>query len=335
MQTGTPLWTDESVITALGAVRLAAMPFHASMMGIEWLEYGPVDFVPRVHPSTLTVDSRDRIAPIPLATLLDMMLGHAARGVATPATRILTMNLAVQLTRDLPVHGSVTGRASVTSRGDHVIATTGELTDSTGQVLGTARGMFIERPIAKSSSLAPATPTAETKAPQGLDELDPIERAVFDERQLRARTGPHVPSSSDHATDYSPDHPSASFPRSFPASFSGHDWYVGLEHSEPGENENSRVVLPTALYMRNRSGFVQGGIIAGLLYAAASAATDGTFRLADYTCTYLRPGQVGGPPITAVGHTRYAGGRSMCVTVDASQVPGTDLAVATALFVRD
>lgn len=319
-----PLWSDDSILTALGAVRLAAMPFHASMMGIEWLEYGPTDFVPRAKPGPLTLDDRGRIAPVTMATLLDMMLGHAARAASSPGTRIMTMNLAVQLTLDLPRDGSVTGRARVVNRGSHIIATAGDLTDESGQVIGTARGMFVQRPVAKSSPLAPEMPTTETQVPANPADLDEIELAVFDERRARAR-----PVSDPRAESEA---------RSGSAARTGHDWYVGFERGEAPEPDGNVTVLPTALFTRNRTGFVQGGLVGGLLLSAAAgvpAVADNTFRLADFTCTYLRPGRVAGPPITATARTRYAGGRSACVTVDAQQEPGVDLAIATATFTRE
>jgi acyl-coenzyme A thioesterase PaaI-like protein len=108
---------------------------------------------------------------------------------------------------------------------------------------------------------------------------------------------------------------------------------TGTPSDRPG---TARLRQPLGPHLANRSGVVQGGVIAGLLSDACQAAArsrDASLRrVLSSSCTFLRPASLDREFLFASATVLFIGRRIACVSAEATDDRNTIVARAEALF---
>lgn len=303
---------DTAIRLALSRTRAGDLAFPAHFSGLRYDEVG--DGACRLHLSAQpqVLDASGAFANMPVAMACDISLSSAIRSTVKSTVgkeiRLPTVSLELEFLR-APIRAEA---LMLHSRFGHRIGNLAtaetEVRTAAGECLIRARGRFVVTGSPPGQGLVCYpwdTDLAAIPLTSGLTAAETQAHAFLlsDDRDTRA-------------------------PRCY-------DEFYRID-TIVSEDGRARLRQPIGPHLANRSGIVQGGVIAGLLtdacLAAARSRDASLTTLLSSGCTYLRPVTLDKAFLFAGATVLLVGRRVACVSVEASDDQNTLLARGEALF---
>lgn len=297
---------DASVRSALQATRSGLLHFPGNFLGLRYGRIASDTCEVSMAPTKQALDAVGAIAMTPIAMGCDLSMSAAARSALGRGIALSTARLQLDLRTPRVDPSELLFRGAMRSVVGPLVGTSCELVARDGGVLATATGYFMVRDARRQ----PAEQVGCQPWERMRDEVGAARRAS---------EGPHEAIRSFFGAT----------PR--PAT------YDSLHRIEIGRDEHggASVRMPLGAHVANRSGRVQGGVVAGLLARACSegavALDPARSRLVSFDCSFLRASDPAADEMTATSQVRFAGRRLVSLAAEVVDSSGVVVAAGQGL----
>lgn len=300
---------DSDILAGIVGARSGSLHFPAYFSGLSFDAVGDGACTVSLPARPQVLDRNADFAAMAICLTCDIGMGAAVRAKVGRRCALPTVSLNLDFTLD-PIRTDrlVCDAVFVERVGDLAVARC-QLTTSDATPVGRACGRFLVQPRDSGEF---------NRYPWQREAIHPVQPSELTdrERQIRSYLLDGLAVRPEHGGLYE----SLYRVTASPASPAG----------------SSCLVLPIGPHLANRTGNVQGGVLAGLLSDACRAAADTDAkphsRLVSLSCTFLRPGRLDRKTVTAKATTVFSGRRLACVSAEASHDIGTPLARAEGLL---
>ena len=301
---------EDDVHTAMSAVRNGGHNLLTHFYGLEWLTEGDGEASASIPARVQSLDHTGRFASTPTLMLADLVLGRAARSYFGAGSAGVTSEISVDLYAPLPAGSELTCRAEWMMGSGRRAVSAGWIIDDVGTRVARVRGAFVTlKGVARSS------PDSGGGSGDGVHDtpLSTTERLLLD--TLLAR----------HAAA--------------PALHGQCEVLLGRQTLHALDGDEVELRQEPGPLIRNRTGRVQGGVIAGMLF---DACRDGSLHgepdwdLSTFNLRFVHPGLLEGDDLVVTGRIdqRETERGVACVSARLDQAPRSGLALANAIVSR-
>lgn len=285
---------DQIILSGLARARSGGGSFPAQFSGLSFEAVGDGECTVRLGPAPQVLGGGGGFAAAAIAMLCDYSLSGAARSRVGRAATTPTVTLQIEYGIWPFPASDIICRSVFRGWLGKLATTTATLETAEGARLGSAYGRFLvqERTATTGFSRYPWETISEP--PLALSQL------TASERQARSFLLSHAASSPEGPSD----------------GVLSYEQLYGVVAEESAGPISCPLRQPTGAHVANRSGFVHGGVMAGLLIdACLRAATTGPPRspILSSSCTFLRPGRIDQGDLRAFADVAFDGRRLSCV----------------------
>lgn len=300
---------DSDILAGIAAARHGSLHFPAYFSGLTFDAVGEGTCTVSLRARPQVLDEDANFAAMAICMVCDLGLGAAIRASVGRRPALPTVSLSVDYTTDPVATETLVCHATFVERIGDLVAARCRLTTGDGTPVGRGYGRFL---------LQTRTSGGFSRFPWQREPADPV--AVADltatERQVRDFL----------LTGLDGRQPPGRYERLYRVIAADRGTTAGA----------ATLVQPVGPHLANRTGNVQGGVLAGLLSdacrAAARTEADPLTRLVSVSCTFIRPGRLDQDALIADARTVFRGRRLACVGAQATDDAGTPLARAEALL---